>query len=148
MPAVQEMREMCGKVKFNSWVGKIPWKWKWQPTPAFLPGESHGKRDLVGYSPWGHKELDTTGHACIQWLVWDIAGDREAGVTISGDKGSSLVGRKIACEIFPSLHSYVLTHSTLQQSVRKSHSVWTFLRKGFTEERGLELKRWQYPLPA
>ena len=33
---------------------------KWQPTPAFLLGESHGQRSLVGYSPWGHKELDMT----------------------------------------------------------------------------------------
>jgi len=33
---------------------------KWQLTPVFLPGESHGQRSLVGYSPWGHKELDTT----------------------------------------------------------------------------------------
>ena len=33
---------------------------KWQPTPVFLPGESHGQRSLVGYSPWGRKESDTT----------------------------------------------------------------------------------------
>ena len=45
---------------FNPWVGKIPWRRKWQPTPVFLPGEFHGQRSLVGYSPWGHKELDTT----------------------------------------------------------------------------------------
>ena len=32
----------------------------WQPTPVFLPGESHGQRTLVGYSPLGHKESDTT----------------------------------------------------------------------------------------
>jgi len=37
----------------NSWVGKIPWRRKWQPTPVFLPGKSHGWRSLVGYSPWG-----------------------------------------------------------------------------------------------
>ena len=42
------------------WVGKIPWRRKWQPTPVLLPGRSHGQRSLVGYSPWGHKELDTT----------------------------------------------------------------------------------------
>ena len=42
------------------WVEKIPWHRKWQPTPIFLPGESHGQRSLVGYSPWGHKELDMT----------------------------------------------------------------------------------------
>ena len=37
-----------------------PWRRKWNPTPLFLPGESHGGRSLVGYSPWGHKESDTT----------------------------------------------------------------------------------------
>ena len=37
-----------------------PWRRKWQPTPVFLPGKFHGQRSLVGYSPWGHKELDTT----------------------------------------------------------------------------------------
>ena len=42
----------CG---FNSWVRKIPWQRAWQPTPVVLPGESHGQRSLVGYSPWGHR---------------------------------------------------------------------------------------------
>ena len=42
------------------WAGEIPWRREWQPTPVFLPGKSHGQRRLVGYSPWGHKELDTT----------------------------------------------------------------------------------------
>ena len=50
----------CRTPGFNPWVGKIPWRRKWQPTPVFLPGESHGQRSLVGYSPQGHKELDTT----------------------------------------------------------------------------------------
>ena len=36
------------------------WRREWQPTPVFLPGEFHGQRSLVGYSPWGHKELDMT----------------------------------------------------------------------------------------
>ena len=45
---------------FNLWVGKIPWRRKWQPTPVFLHGESHGQRSLVGYSPWGGKESDIT----------------------------------------------------------------------------------------
>ena len=36
------------------------WSRKWQPTPAFLPGKSHGRRSLVDYSPWDCKELDTT----------------------------------------------------------------------------------------
>ena len=39
------------------WVGKIPWRRKWQPTPLFLPGQSHGQRSLVGYSPWHQKRV-------------------------------------------------------------------------------------------
>ena len=41
------------------WVRKIPWRRKWQPTPVFVPGESHGQRSLAGYSPWGRQESDT-----------------------------------------------------------------------------------------
>ena len=41
-------------------LGRFPWRRKWQPTPGFLPGESHGQRSLWGYSPWGCKESDTT----------------------------------------------------------------------------------------
>ena len=52
-------RRRCG---FDPWVGKIPWRRKWQSTPVFLPGKAHGQRSLMGYSPWGHKETDTTRH--------------------------------------------------------------------------------------
>ena len=41
-------------------VGKIPWRRAQQPTLVFLPGETHAQRSLVGYSPWGRKESDTT----------------------------------------------------------------------------------------
>jgi len=41
---------------FDPWVGKIPWRRTWQPSPVFFPGESHGQRSWVGYSPWGHKD--------------------------------------------------------------------------------------------
>ena len=47
----------CG---FSPWVSIIPWRRKWQPHPVFLPGEFHGQRSLVGYSPWGRKESDST----------------------------------------------------------------------------------------
>ena len=50
----------CGRPGFNPWVGKISWRRKWQPSSVLLPGKSHGRRNLVGYSPWGHKELTTT----------------------------------------------------------------------------------------
>ena len=45
----------CRRRRFNLWVGKIPWRRKWQPTPIFLPGESHGQRSLAGYRPCGRK---------------------------------------------------------------------------------------------
>ena len=44
---------------FNSWVGKIPWKREWQPTPVLLPRKSQGQRSLKGYSPWVCKESVT-----------------------------------------------------------------------------------------
>ena len=50
----------CGRPGFNSWVGKIPWRREWLSTQELLPGEFHGQRSLVGYSLWGHKELDMT----------------------------------------------------------------------------------------
>ena len=61
LPAMQQSR-------VGALGGKIPWRRKWQPTPEFLPGESHEQRSLVAYSPWGHKESDTPEcmhtHAC------------------------------------------------------------------------------------
>ena len=50
----------CRRPRFDPQVRKIPWRRKWLPTPVFLPGEFPGQRSLMGYSPWGCKELDTT----------------------------------------------------------------------------------------
>ena len=47
----------CRRLRFDPWVGKIPWRRAWQPTPVFLPGKSHGQRSLAGYSPWGCKRV-------------------------------------------------------------------------------------------
>ena len=50
LPAVQENQvQSVGR--------KVPWRRKWQPTPVFLPGKSHGQRRLAGYSPWGRKRV-------------------------------------------------------------------------------------------
>ena len=50
----------CRRHGFEPWIRKIRWRRKRQSTIVFLPGEFHGERSLGGYSPWGHKELDTT----------------------------------------------------------------------------------------
>ena len=54
------------RTMFDPWLGKIPWRGKWQPTPVSLPGKSHGQRSLAGFSPRDHEELDVTEHACTQ----------------------------------------------------------------------------------
>ena len=60
------------RLGFDSWGGKIPWRRAGQPTPVFLPGESHGQMSLVGYSPWGYR----VGHdwrdlaAAYNFLQW------------------------------------------------------------------------------
>ena len=83
-PTNQRRRhKRCG---FNLWVRKIPWRRVWQPTLVFLPREFDGQRILVGYSPLGRKELDTTeamyhstytfirywtiGLFLLFWLLW------------------------------------------------------------------------------
>ena len=53
LPTMQE-------TQFDSRVGKIPWRRKWQPTPVFLSGESLGQRSLAGYNSWVTEESDRT----------------------------------------------------------------------------------------
>ena len=61
----KEFACQCRRCIFDPWVGKIPWRRAWQPTPVLLPGESHRQRSLAGYSPWGRKELDMTERLSI-----------------------------------------------------------------------------------
>ena len=57
--------------RFDSWVGKIPQRRKWQPTPVFLLGKSHGQRSLGGLGPWGCKEFDVTEHTHTRQCGWE-----------------------------------------------------------------------------
>ena len=64
LPWVAQWQRFCLQCRsrrrheFDPWVGKNPWRRAWQPPPVVLPGESRGQKGLVGYSPWGCKELD------------------------------------------------------------------------------------------
>ena len=61
-PVVKNPPANAGRPKrpgFDPWVGKIPWRRKWQPTPVFLPGKSHGQRSLMGCSPYCHTGYQT-----------------------------------------------------------------------------------------
>ena len=63
--------------KAQSWIQgtlEIPWRRKWKPTPEFLPGKSHGWRSVVGYSPCGCKDSDTTEllHFSVYVWMWEL----------------------------------------------------------------------------
>ena len=65
----------CRRPWSNSWVGKFPWRRAWPPTPSSCLENPHGQRSLAGYSPWGHKESDTTNwlntaQHCIEYSIF------------------------------------------------------------------------------
>ena len=60
--------DLGSRPRFDPWVRKIPWGRNWQPTPIFLPEESHGQRSLAGCSPWSLKELDMTEQLTLTFL--------------------------------------------------------------------------------
>ena len=76
----------CWRPGFDPWIGKIPWRRVWLPTPVLSPREFHGQRSLEGYTQWDHKESDTT-----EWVThieaqlsrtrkWGDLGDACCGV--------------------------------------------------------------------
>ena len=56
----------CKRHRFDPWVRRAPWSWKWQPTPVYLSKKSYGQRNLACYNTRGHKELDVTALQRIQ----------------------------------------------------------------------------------
>ena len=85
--------------RFNPWVGKIPWKRKRQPTPVLLPGEFHGQRRMVGYSPGGlqknqthlkglstctHTHTDTPTHTPLKISTFFLMDCRPPGSSVHG----------------------------------------------------------------
>ena len=77
MPLVKNLPANVGEVRDVGWIPglTILWRRKWQSTPVFLPGESHGQKSLVSPSPLGRKELDTTEQLNwteLNWLIYSI----------------------------------------------------------------------------
>ena len=75
----------------DPWVMKIPWRRAWQPTPVFLPGESHGQRSLAGYSPWSRKESDTTEHPRMSRTIHPLNHSDLPGPSSLSDPSSSFL---------------------------------------------------------
>ena len=65
------------RYEFHLWIGKIPWRRKWQSTPVFLLGKSHGQGSLVGYSPWHPKRI---GHDLVTKIMGSKSKDSEQGL--------------------------------------------------------------------
>ena len=83
-------------LKSSSKSSSLPWRRKWQPTPVFLPGKSHGWRSLTGYSPWGRQESDTTEQLhflsfskLALWCYWEC--QRSNAYTDAGTKTDGLL---------------------------------------------------------
>ena len=80
----------------DPWVRRIPWRRKWQPTPVFLAEKSYGQRSVAGYCPWGHKELDKTGHSTAMERLLSLGqGSQEQkfgspGLVVAGPLGVHL----------------------------------------------------------
>ena len=70
--SAKESAYQCRRCGFVPWVGRIPWKRKWQPTPVFWPGESHEQKSLAGYSPRGCRESNVTASESVNDVAVNV----------------------------------------------------------------------------
>ena len=119
----KEIRLQCFRHRrrmFDPWVWKIPWRRAWQPTLVFLPGESYGQRSLTGYSPWGHRESDTTEaaeHMRTVKSTWLSESSRGSSPFHSCPILWGFLGKTLIWTVFPFPKSY---------SWRTSSCMWDF----------------------
>ena len=85
-----------GRCRFDPWLGKIPWRRKWQCTLVSLPRKSHGQRSLVGYSPKGLKESDTTEGLSTYVHTHTTFQKRQESPCSGGPRGSMALSTRIA----------------------------------------------------
>ena len=112
----------CRRPGFDPWVGKILWRRKWQPTPVFLPGESHGQRSLAGYSPRGRTESDTAErlHSLTHSHTICMATARcRSGGIMPGDLPEELIKDAPYLSFLPLQHIFFFANLAM---VRKSFS--------------------------
>ena len=117
------------RCRFFPWVGNILWRKKWQPTPVLLPGKSHGRRSLEGYSPWGCRESEMTErlHFHLSAIITRFCLD----VTSSRFHFSK---QYIGLFSFPGIVSCSYFHHYINYSkyflISVSCKVWTLLENG------------------
>ena len=108
----------CRRLGFDPWVQKIPWRRDWLPTPVFLPGEFHGQRSLVGYSPWGcrvshdwtqnetgkEKEIEQKGREIDKKNKGGMV--REEGGRKKGGKADTCLAKSVCSIVSESLRDF------------------------------------------
>ena len=129
---VKTLPSQCRRHGFNPWVGKIPWRRRWQPTLVFLPGKSHRQRSLMGYSPWGHKESDTTEqlHNNTKWYNQILKSTR----LISGEQ-TTLLQTPLYFIIIYYIQQWVLYGLCSEKSIiLRARSMWNCSAKNNEEK--------------
>ena len=113
-----QCRRCKKRLGFDHCIGKISWRRKWQTTPVFLSGKSHGQRSLVGYSPWGCKESQLSN-----WAHWFISCNKCITVVQAVNRGNQGAGGMSALAFPP---NFVFT---LKQLIKKHNKVFIFFLK-------------------
>ena len=102
----------CRRCGFNPWIRKSPWRRKWHPTLVFPPGESHGQKSLVSYSPqccrvrhgWATEHRCTHIHHnffLIKASCWDLFSTTFSRINFSEKTKDFLRYNFCSCTIFP-----------------------------------------------
>ena len=115
------------RYRFDSWVWKIPWSRKWQPTPVFLPGKSHGGMCLADYSLWGHKESDTAKWLSTHTRCFDRHGPHAYSVIVRCFSRQGVLAPCIAPSSHLSTASLTGSSQRLSFSFAMSHDELTLL---------------------
>ena len=103
----------CG---FDPWVRKVLWRRKWQPTPVFLPGKFHGQKNLVVYSPRGHKESDTTG----QLSTHPLGTNKTIFLSGKNNRSSVISRKKTQLKLIQALKKKLLQGDHFELMTRKA----------------------------
>ena len=98
---------------------KVTWRRHWWPTPVLLPGDAHGQRNLAGYGPWGHKELDTTEHLTLPTSWQNITAFELLCVSIK-----HVIPVKAGMKVDPWFWAVLLSHQLAQARVKPVCEDW------------------------
>ena len=127
----------CRGPGFDPWVGKIPWRREWQPTPVFLPWKLQGQRRLMGYSRWGHKEPNMTERLTLYLFLLKHSFSMEDVLPFGRWLKLSATKTKFLCWVY-GLTFLSKTSISALLTMPKPLTVWV------TINCGKFWKRWEY----